>query len=100
MKVVFTDAAEADIETIGDYIALSNPSRAVSLIREIRVKCLSLHDAPHAFPLLPNQQASGIRRRVHGNYLIFYRVGPEAVEILHVLHGARDLEPILFPRDD
>ncbi len=52
MKVVFTDAAEADIETIGDYIALSNPFRAVSFVREIRVKCLSLHEAPHAFPLL------------------------------------------------
>ncbi|MGB3643977.1 MAG: type II toxin-antitoxin system RelE/ParE family toxin [Mesorhizobium sp.] len=100
MKVVFTDAAEADIETIGDYIALSNPFRAVSFVREIRVKCLSLHEAPHAFPLLQNQEASGIRRRVHGKYLIFYRIGLKAVEILHVLHGAREFEPILFPKDD
>jgi plasmid stabilization system protein ParE len=30
-------------------------------------------------------------------YLIFYRVSDEGVEILHVLHGARDYEAILFP---
>jgi len=40
---------------------------------------------------------AAVRRRPHGNYLIFYRVGAEQVEILHVLHGARDYEPILFP---
>lgn len=39
----------------------------------------------------------GVRRRPHGNYLIFYRVTPESVEVLHILHGARDYEAVLFP---
>lgn len=38
-----------------------------------------------------------LRRRVYGNYLIFYDLRPEAVEILHVLHGARDYAAIVFP---
>ncbi|MEF3365520.1 type II toxin-antitoxin system RelE/ParE family toxin [Methylocystis sp. 9N] len=38
-----------------------------------------------------------MRRRVHGDYLIFYRIQPSAVEILHVLHGAMDYERLLFP---
>lgn len=29
------------------------------------------------------------------NYLIFYRIQSEIVEIIRVLHGARDVEPIL-----
>lgn len=99
MKVVFTDAAEADFETIGDYIALSDPFRAVSFVHEIQLKCLGLLDAPRAFPLLQNHENSGIRRRVHGNYLIFYRIGPQAVEILRVLHGARQYEQLLFPEE-
>jgi toxin ParE1/3/4 len=31
--------------------------------------------------------------------LIFYRVLNDTVEVLHVLHGARDYEAILFPNE-
>jgi plasmid stabilization system protein ParE len=34
---------------------------------------------------------------VHGSYLIFYRVGDERVTVIHVLHGVRDYEAVLFP---
>lgn len=100
MKVLFTDAAEDDFETIGDYIAQSNPFRAVSFVREVQEKCLGLGETPQAFPLLRDHEISGIRRRVHGNYLIFYRIGPQAVEILRVLHGAREYEQVLFPHEE
>jgi plasmid stabilization system protein ParE len=44
---------------------------------------------------VPRHEHLGIRRRPFGNYLIFYRVG--AIEVVHVLHGARDYERLLFP---
>lgn len=52
---------------------------------------------PERYPLLPRHRSSGIRRRVHGNYLIFYRVEGDIVEIVHILHGAMDYEAVLFP---
>jgi plasmid stabilization system protein ParE len=55
---------------------------------------------PRAFPLLPRHEESGIRRRPFGGYLIFYRVLDDAVEVLEVIHGARDYESVLFPTDD
>jgi toxin ParE1/3/4 len=36
--------------------------------------------------------AAGIRHIVVGEYLTFYRVDPEAVEILRVLHGRRNID--------
>lgn len=42
---------------------------------------------------------SGIRRLVHGNYLVFYRVEEDAVTIIHVLDGAMNCEPLLFAED-
>ena len=51
----------------------------------------------YAFPLLAGHSESGIRRRVHRRYLIFYRVENETVQFLHILHGAMDYEAILFP---
>jgi toxin ParE1/3/4 len=66
-------------------------------VQELREKCESLADAPHGYALVPRHEHLGIRRRSFGNYLIFYRVGPTAIEVVHILHGARDYEPLLFP---
>ncbi|TRC92613.1 type II toxin-antitoxin system RelE/ParE family toxin [Mesorhizobium sp. WSM4303] len=93
-RLVFTDQAEADLEAIGDYIALDNPFRAVTFIQELRRDCVELRTMPERYPLFERHRSRGIRRRVHGNYLIFYRVG----EILHILHGAMDPWGRLVPR--
>jgi toxin ParE1/3/4 len=29
--------------------------------------------------------------------LNFYRIGDDSIDVLHVLHGAMDYEPLLFP---
>ena len=54
---------------------------------------------PLAFPLVPRYERHGVRHRAYGNYQIFYRVvgdPPARIDILHVLHGARDYASILF----
>ena len=99
MGLAFTDVAERELEAIGDYIALENPVRALSFVRELRKDCALLTTMPERHPFLPRYQNSGIRRRVFGRYLIFYRIEGETVQILHVLHGAMDYEAILFPED-
>jgi len=40
----------------------------------------------------------GLRRLSHGNCLIFYRVTEHQLEVVHVLNGALDYEPLLFPQ--
>ena len=97
MNVHLSAEAEADLEAIGDDIARDNPRRALSFVQDLRAKCLALADMPQGFPLVPRYERHGIRRRVDGNYLIFYRIKNEMVVVLHVLHGAMDYEAILFP---
>ena len=99
MKVVVTDAALSDLIGIGRHIARDNPNRAATFVDELQEKCRQLVDIPEAFPLLAGREETGIRRRRHGNYLIFYRISPEAVEILHVLNGAQDYSRVPFPDD-
>lgn len=96
MIVHLSAEAEYDLETIGDYIAQDNPTRAISFLRELREKCLGLGNLPERFPLVPRYEAMGVRRRGHGNYLIFYRVEGEKVVVIHILHGAQDYGTILF----
>ena len=96
MKVVITAAAKADLLAIRRYIEADNPTRAVSFVEELLDRCLALADTPRAYPLVPRYERFGIRRCVHGNYLIFYRLQPEQIEVIHVLQGARDIEALLF----
>src|SRR5262249_12307958 len=97
MKLVFTDEAKADLLQIGEWIAEDNPARALTFVDELEARCDRLTAMPRANPLVPHRESSGVRHVPHGNYLIFYRITADAVEILHVLHGARDYEPIVFP---
>ncbi|BET10819.1 type II toxin-antitoxin system RelE/ParE family toxin [Pandoraea sputorum] len=99
MIVHLLPEAIVDLENVGDYIALDNPRRAVTFIQELRDKCLSLADMPYAFPVVPRYERFGIRHRVYGNYQIFYRVveSDERIDIVHILHSARNYAAILFP---
>jgi toxin ParE1/3/4 len=97
MKVTITEPTEADLEAIGDWIARDNPERALTFVLELRQSCETLSELPYGYTMVQRYEHTGLRRRVHGNYLIFYRIAARAIEVLHVLHGARDYEAILFP---
>jgi plasmid stabilization system protein ParE len=97
MIVIFSEEAKVDLEGISTTIAEDSPARALSFVRELRQRCEGLANMPHRFQLVPTYEHTGVRRHVFGNYLIFYHVGAEAVEILHILHGAMDYASHFFP---
>jgi plasmid stabilization system protein ParE len=97
MIVELTAEAERDLESIGDWIAHDNPEAAANFVSELLAACLGLAEFPERFPLVRRYERQGIRHRVHGNYLIFYRVESEKVTVVHVLHGAMDYAGLIFP---
>lgn len=93
MKVVFTLAAETDFESIGDFIALDNPLRAISFVRELRIACEGLASFPRRFPLAESFEAAGVRRRSYRSYAILYRMGDsDRVTILRIVHSPREVD--------
>ncbi|KNY23329.1 type II toxin-antitoxin system RelE/ParE family toxin [Methylobacterium sp. ARG-1] len=97
MIVRFTEEAERNLESIGDYIARTNPFRALSFVQSLRSKCMGLADLPNGFPVVPRYEKQEIRRRVYANYVFVYRVETDRIVILHVLNGAMDYDVIPFP---
>mgnify|MGYP001554811485 FL=1 len=97
MRVTFTQAAEADLEEIGNFIAADDPLRAESFVGELVERCLGLAHHPLRHPLFVARAGREIRRFPHGNYVIFYSVLTDAVEIDHIVHAARDHIRMLFP---
>lgn len=94
MQLAFTALAEQDLETIADYIAADNPTRALSFVRELRGQCQRITLNPSGYRLRP-ELGDGMRSCAHGRYVIFFEIGPEAVVIVRILHSARDLPAAL-----
>lgn len=98
MIVILTETAIKDLIAIGRRIKADNPRRAETFVAELESRCRELGGMPRAYALVPRHERSGVRRRPYRDYLIFYRLAADTVEVLHVLHGAQDYEAILFPR--
>ncbi|WP_372422261.1 type II toxin-antitoxin system RelE/ParE family toxin [Salinarimonas chemoclinalis] len=97
MLVRISDDAEADLESIADFLAETDPVRALDAVVRLRAACSALGRFPRRYPLVPRYIHLGVRRRISGKYLIFYTVGDGSVDILRIVHGATDYEATLFP---
>ena len=97
--VTTTAAAEKDIQDIARYIASDNPPAARRFSEEIWTALAHLSDMPDAGFPVTNLSAPLRVVRVSARfrrYLIFYRLVDEAnVEIVRVLHGARDITRLM-----
>jgi toxin ParE1/3/4 len=84
---------------IVDYIAADNPDAALRFVEAVRDAERELLDLPLMGVARDcrNSALSGMRMRgVPGfpAHLIFYRPIPEGIEVIRVLHGARELDAI------
>lgn len=95
-KIVWSDAAIADLQEICTYIALDSPQAAVRLGRGILDHVRVLASFPYIGPTYPRGVKGTLREIVFRSYRIFYDVDEksQSVEILHVWHPKRD-EPVI-----
>ena len=85
-----TATSRRDYEAIWDYVAAHNVMAADDLLRTFDEKLRILSDFPGAGPARPELRPR-LRSFPVGNYLLFYRPTRGGIELLRVLHGARDL---------
>lgn len=93
-RLVILPAAQADLIEIGDFIAQDNPGRALTFLAEIEAKMYQAAERPESFPARDDVRA-GLRSARHGRYLIFFLDAGAEVQVVRVLHGARDLPRVL-----
>ena len=87
MKLEWTRAALADLRQILDFIAQDNPQAARALAAGFRQT--AEHLTAHPF-IGRRGEIEGTRElMLQRNYLLTYRVGSEAVEILQIWHIAQ-----------
>jgi toxin ParE1/3/4 len=90
--------AEQDYRHIWRYIADDNPDAADRLLRLIDAK-LELYAMNPAMGTARDNLIPGLRSFPVGNYLVFYRILPNGIELVRLLHSARDLNSLLHSPD-
>ena len=98
--VIFRREAQEDIDAIAHYIAEDNPKAAEGFFVELDDLCDLLIHTPDigSMRIFQSRRLRGMRvmpLKKFGKYLVFYRVQGDEIEIVRVLHGARDY-PALF----
>jgi toxin ParE1/3/4 len=87
--------AEADIAEIGSYLEqVASPTVAASVVTTIRAAALRVVDFPYAFRMIPEFQDPNRRETFVYEYRVMYRVEPNIVRILRVVHGRRLLSNV------
>ena len=92
-----TKGAKRDLLELWFYVADDSPTYADALLRQIErsIQLLSVH--PRLGPARP-EYGRRLRSYPVGNYLIFYRPTRAGIELVRVVHGARDLGIIFRKR--
>lgn len=94
MRVRISRRAEMDLIEITDFIALDNPERAHQFEDELLERAQKISLTPFGYVERPEIR-EGLRSCAHGAYVIFFTVDEQGVRIERILHGARDLGPLL-----
>lgn len=94
MRLRLSPLVPGDLEEIADYIAQDSPRHAVRLLRALRARMKEIARQPELYRLRPELGAEA-RLAPAGHYVILFRIRKNSVRIERVVHGSRDLQPIL-----
>jgi toxin ParE1/3/4 len=89
--------ATNDLIEILEYIKVDSPKAALDFVNRIDETIVKLKDFPElgVIPKDKRLKKLGYRTLIIGNYIVFYVVLDDIVEIRRVLHGSRNYKFLL-----
>ena len=87
--------AVEDVEAIAQYIERDSSYYAQSVVSRIVLLADSIPDQPELGRVVPEIQNPDYRERFVHKYRVIYRVEPERILVVAVIHGSRQLEPLV-----
>lgn len=89
MRLRWTPAAAEDLEHIKDYLAEHHPQFAQSTIIELYESIRSLKISPRLGRVGREEETRElVLTRLP--YIVAYRIKEQAIEVLHIFHGAQN----------
>jgi len=94
MRLRLSPCVPGDLEEIAEYIAQDSPRHATRMLRLLHARMNEIARNPKIYRLRPEIGAEA-RLSTVGNYVILFRIRRSTVRIERVVHGSRDLLPML-----
>jgi toxin ParE1/3/4 len=89
MKVYWTQNAAEHLVNIYEYIALNSPTYAKRMVDKITRRSEQIADHPFSGRKVPEYDAEDIRELIEKPYRIIYRIKPDRIDVVAVIHGSR-----------
>ena len=93
MRVNWAAAAKRQLVEIHSFIAANSPQYARAMVNRITNRSRQLKTFPMSGAMVAEYDDPEFRELIEGSYRIIYRLRPNAVEVVAVIHGARMLPP-------
>lgn len=96
-EINYLPIAVSDLEEIIEYIKIDNPDAALNMLNTIDEAISKLKDFSEigVIPKDKRLKRLGYRIKVCKNYLVFYVIKENIIEIRRILHGKRNYEFLL-----
>ncbi len=96
-KFILSEYVEGELAAVWDFIAFDDIGAADRFVEAAYGTFQELARMPHMgrrrhFPAARLRHLRSFRVKGFENYLVFYCPIEDGVEVLHLLHGARDIE--------
>ena len=90
-RVTLRPQAEVDILEIWEFIAGDNVAAADKWVDDLDEK-MALWATQPMMGRARDELAPGIRSLAFGRYVVFFAPLPDGIDVVRVLHGARDID--------
>ncbi len=91
MKVRWTPRAVEDLKSIARFIGLDNPAASRRFADKLKRRAESVRRFPNRGRVVSEFDREDVRELIEGNYRIVYRVKKDAISILSLFEGHKQL---------
>jgi plasmid stabilization system protein ParE len=92
VRVVWTKAADSNLQATYDYIAQTSADYARRMVERITGRSRHIGAFPMAGRTVPEFQLGQLREVFEHPYRINYRIRPDRIDIIAVVHMSRHLD--------
>ena len=92
-RLAWSEHAVAQLAAIAEYISAASPVYAEQTVERVRERLEQAAEYPESGRVVPEVGAPDVRELLEWPYRLVYRIRPDVIEVVAVIHGRQD-----FPR--